>query len=91
MKIITNHHWRNFVRGYELTDAELEQFDYLDDPQLYDYFIRYRGTLTTLEDFVRPTDPVQGWHGYAPDSFFSGLLVRVSEDCDQYKIATYIE
>ena len=30
------------------------------------------------------------WHAYLSDSFFSGILIRVSDDGEQYQIATFI-
>ena len=29
------------------------------------------------------------WHGTNGDSYFSGVLIRISDDGEEYKIATY--
>ena len=33
---------------------------------------------------------MEQWHGYMSDSYFSGLLIRYSDDYEEYQIATYI-
>jgi hypothetical protein len=57
-------------------------------------FFRYRGQLYDLSEFSRITAPgstirhpmecqsqdLQGWDGYASDSFFSGIVVRYPRD-----------
>jgi len=104
LTIRTNNHWREFVQGYELTETEQEEFDFLDwnDPDGSGpraTFIRYKGELY-YDEFQRinpmwklhyPDDQsgFDTWHGYMSDSYFSGLLIRYSEDCEQYQIATY--
>jgi len=37
-----------------------------------------------------PDDDFQSWHGHKGDSFFSGTLIRVSDDGEEYQIATYL-
>ena len=98
MTIYTNNHWRQFVYGYELTDKEKADFDYLEDIDLHD-FIRYRGSVIDPGEFMAITDTMllhddmadfKDWHGYQSDSYFSGLLIRLSDDGEEYQIATYI-
>jgi len=89
MQIITNNQWRNFLYGYELSESEKANFDWVDDIDSAD-FIRYRGRLYQLGQFMRAPESLEGWHGYHGDSFFSGVLIRVSSDGEQYQIATYI-
>ncbi len=94
MNITTNHHWHNFLYGYELTTAERAEFDYLDDIDAHD-FIRYRGEVYDPSEFIRIDHNISqfgdlsAWHGYRSDSYFSGLLLRLSDDGEQYQIATY--
>jgi hypothetical protein len=98
MKIISNNQWRDFVMGYELTESERSDFDYIEDIDSH-FFIRYRGNLVDLSDFMAidkttllPADnqSMQDWQGYVSDSYFSGLVLRYSEDYEQYQIGTYI-
>ena len=87
MKIITNHHWRNFLYGYELTDKEKEEFDWID-PEEFDThsFFRYRGSTYSIQDFM-VSSILPGWHGFHGDSFFSGVAIKLSDDGEQYKVA----
>jgi hypothetical protein len=97
LNIRTNNHWRDFVRGYELTAKERAEWDMLDDDSLEDRtFIRYEGRVH-LDEFL-PIVPYLGnenesgfdtWDGYMSDSFFSGLVIRYSTDCEQYQVGTY--
>lgn len=94
MDIISNFQWRNFLYGYELTEAEKADFDYVEDLDSSN-FIRYRGRVYSLDDFMRVEPGMltmhgKNWHGYNSDSFFSGTLVELSDCGDQYRIATYI-
>lgn len=95
MKIITNNHWRKPVYGFELPEKIRAEFSYLKD--LDDLiFIKYKGEYL-LDEFMRidntmllHTQEFKDWQGYMSDSFFSGLLIRYSEDMEEYQIATYI-
>jgi hypothetical protein len=80
IKIVTNNVPRAIVEGYELTETERAEFDYVDwadveagnaSPE----FFRYKGELRYLESEGRPAF-APGWDGYLSDSFFSGILFR---------------
>ena len=91
MQIITNNHWNDFVYGYELTDTEKADFDYIDEIDSDAYFIRYKGVVYHLEEFMRieySPDELKDWDGIHNDTFFSGVLIRISDDVEQYQIAT---
>lgn len=98
MEIITNNQWRNFLYGYEIPETVLHSdFDYLSEDDATDGFIKYRGNYYHLSEFTMlpKTKPIPGechcdWHGYSSDSAFSGVLVRISDDGEQYQIATFI-
>ena len=89
MKTITNNHTRNFLYGSELTKKELKDFDWMDDPSSTDGFIRYRGIVYHLSEFIVSNEPnsANGWHGIHSDTAFSGVGIRVSDDCETYQIA----
>lgn len=85
LTIITNRVPRFTLDAYELTPRERERFDYLDWPAIdagteSATFVRYRGWLYDLGEFMRTSDCDDYWHGYASDSFFSATLVHVCED-----------
>ena len=95
MKVITNNHLRQHTYGFELSPAEKAEFDFLDDIDER-LFIRYKGELL-LDEFLVIEETMllhhpefKGWHGYMSDSYFSGLLIRYSEDYESFQIATYI-
>jgi len=95
LTIRTNHHWRPFRYRYEVPEVVLaDQFDHLDEDEGYDGFLCYRGWWYHLSDFMVWTsvgvpEEMTRWDGYASDSFFSGVLIKVSEDGEEYQVATY--
>ena len=94
IRIITDHKWKDFIYGYELTEKERKEFDWMD-PEEFDSsnFIRYRKCVYSLNDFMRiePNSPLpKNWHGYISDSFFSGVLIEISDDGEQYRIGLYL-
>ena len=90
MNIATDNKWKQFIYGYELTPKERKEFDYMMDEEIDSTnFLRYRKWVYSVNDFMR-TDHFPGWHGYHSDSFFSGVVITVSDHSDSYKIGTYI-
>lgn len=97
MEILTNHKFRPLIYGYELTDKEKEQYDFLDwspiDGEAYSsQFFRYKNYCYYLGDFMRldKTSPFPpNWHGYSSDSFFSGILIELSKCGEAVKVGTY--
>ena len=89
MKIKTNNQPRDILAWYDLTPEEQKEFDYLKDGE--GSFFRYKGWVYDLEEFMRVDHTaIHGdWHGYASDSYFSGMLVRYTSDCDQVIVGSY--
>jgi len=91
-KVYTNKHWRQFKYREEVPDQVLaEQFDYLDGE--IDGFFCYRSYWYHTSDFMMfdrhaPFD--EYWDGYSSDSFFSGVLIKLADDGEEYQVATYI-
>ena len=89
--IKTNNQWRDFVYRSDVPDSVLDDnFDWLDD-DVSDGFLNYRGVWYHLQEFITPPDsaPFNKWQGWIADSYFSGVLIRFSDDHEQYQIATY--
>lgn len=91
MGIKTNNVPRNIVYGYELTQQEREEFDYLDfdgdDAEgTMRSFFRYKGNVYDLGDCMR-VEPMNslcaGWDGYYGESYFSAVVVRFVNDAEQ--------
>lgn len=87
MKIITNNVPRDVLGWHDLTATEQKEFDYLDtdDRRMETDFVRYRGAVYDLSEFMTVTASVaphcqrEGWEefdGYHTDSYFSAVLVR---------------
>ena len=96
-KVTTNNVPRELVRSWDLTDAERAEFDYYDWNQIeqgFDsdpIFVRYRGELVDLGQFTRSitTPGLNEWDGYQSDSYFSGLVVRYTDDYDAVVVGRY--
>jgi hypothetical protein len=91
--ITTDHKWKQFKYGYEVPEKVLaEQFDWLEDDEKTDGFIRYRKYWYHVSEFLKtPKDSnMTGWDGYSPDSAFSAVMLQVSNDGEEYKIGTFI-
>ena len=99
MKIKCNNKPRQFIYGYELTNKEKKEFDYIAPDELNSHaFVRYKGNVYDVSEFMRVDkyvavipqhDGGENWHGYTSDSFFSGVLVRFLDDGESVIIATY--
>lgn len=85
MEIITNHQPRFTIDAYELSAKERERFDYLDWPAIDQgeesaTFIRYKGWLYDLGEFVTSEQFGSYWHGADVDTFFSATLLHLCDD-----------
>jgi hypothetical protein len=95
MTVKTNNVPRPVIWGFELTEKEAREFDYLEDVGAAQ-FVRYRGWVYDLGEFTRidmrrerlPAE-FEGWHGYQSDSYFSGILIRYSQDFESVVVGTY--
>lgn len=89
MTIKTDNKWHEFLDRSEVPAKVLKSdFDWVD-PEDSEYFLKYKDNYHHLSEFE--TVKVPGWDGAFPESHFSGLLLKVSPDQKQYKIAYYYE
>jgi hypothetical protein len=87
MNVSTNHQWRDFLYRHEVpTNVLTSDFDWLGEDDQSFGFLRYRGTWYHLSMFLRTT--IDGWNGIHNDSAFSGILIEISSDGEQYRIGT---
>ena len=96
LQITTNNHERLFSYRYDVPEKILqEQFDYQDPEETQDGFFKFKGYWYHLDQFMRidqnAPDDFQKWDGYRADSFYSGVLIKCSDDLETYKVATYIQ
>ena len=98
MKITTNHKSRDLLSYWDLTPKELKEFDYIENMEEEGIarFFRYRGSVYDTNEFMRIPDSLHWqseeiikWHGYQSDSYFSGVLIRYSEDYEAVKVGFY--
>lgn len=98
MKITTNHKYRDLLSYWDLTPKELRNFSYIENMEENGIarFFRYRGTCYDTQELMRIPDSLhwQGgelieWDGTRPDSYFSGILIRYSEDHEAVKVGSY--
>jgi len=89
--IKTDHKWRDLVYRHDVPAKVLaSQFDYQNPDDAIDGFFCYRGYWYHIDGFMRSDNPeFKGWHGYASDSYFSGVLIQLSNDGEQIKVGTY--
>lgn len=88
----TNHQPRDLVYRQDVPAKVLaDQFDYQDAEETTDGFFCYRGSWYHLDGFMRiENNPdLAGWDGYAGDSYFSGVLIKLTQDNEQVICATY--
>jgi hypothetical protein len=95
--IKTNHQWRDLTYRSDVPAEILaSEFDYQDAEEVLDGFFHYRGHWYHLDQFMA-VDYHSGqnmfadgqWDGYTGDSFFSGVVIRLSRDGEQIKIGRY--
>jgi hypothetical protein len=88
----TNTVPRNLIYGYELTEKEKEEFDYLSAEEIDSHeFFRYKDNVYDPSEFMRtPENSELGkWDGYYGNSYFSGILIKYVNDCEQVIVARY--
>lgn len=98
--IRTDDKWKDFVYSYDVPDrVMLVEFDWIKDPES-DHFFKYHNTWYHLSEFIRtagggaagggsPTFEAAGWQGIKNESYSTGVLIKVSSDGEQYKVASY--
>ena len=91
IEVITNNIPRLLEDGFNLSAEEIKEFDYVEDiAELV--VVRYKGELYDIGEFMRPPEELSslGWHGYSPDTYFSGVVVKLlEEDQDRVVVGTY--
>lgn len=93
--IKTNNVPRQLIFGYELSEKEKADFDYIEDIEAHD-FLKYKGEIYDPSDFmyINPSKEClpkgfEKWDGYVSDSFFSGILIKYCNDFESVIVATY--
>lgn len=98
MNFITNNHRRPVIDGYELSEKERKEFDYIDWNAVESgtdsaSFVKYRGELYDLHDVERAEGDIaaQGWDGFNCDSYWSGMAFKfVTDNYDEYVVVARV-
>lgn len=92
LTIKTNHQWRDILTFDELTEAQQAQLAGYEDQDLSSFFI-YKAWVYDLSDFMRiehdENDDLKDYDGVHSESFFSGVLIKLSECGEGVKVASY--
>lgn len=92
MQIKTNNVPRHIIYGWELPENQRKEFDYLSEEEYENQpFFKYKGRHYDFREFMRCEGELkeQGWDGYSADSFFSGVLIKVSDDSESVIVGQY--
>lgn len=89
MQVTTNNVPRALINGFELSEKEREGFDYKTSEEIdVSYFFRYKGMAYDVGEFVK-TNHFPNWSAYSSDSYFSGIVIRLSDDDETVIVGTY--
>lgn len=74
IKIMTNNKPRQLIYGYELSDKQKQDFDYIEDIDSHD-FVKYKGRVFDVGEFM--ITELEGWDGVSGQSYFNGYLIKI--------------
>ena len=78
LKVVTNGHYR---------ELEYKVPEWSDEEELC---FNYKGNIYFLSEFLITTSNCfRGWDGYLSETFFSGILVNLSECGEGVKVGYY--
>ena len=89
MQVKTNNQPRDIVYGYELPDAVLSEFDYLEgDALLCAEFVKYKGQWYHLGDTESPRgmpedSPLRQWDCFVSETFNSAVVFKFVDDFER--------
>lgn len=85
--IKTDHKPRQMLCFLDLPEKWQSEFDYIEESDKCSArFVFYKRWVYDVFDSMRINHPMservefKGWHGYQPDSYFSGTLFKIPED-----------
>ncbi len=86
----TNNIPRAIFSGYELTDKEKEEFDYYTNDELENAsFFRYKRGVYDIGEFLPTHESLQPWQGHSPTTYFSGVVIRYTDDMESVIVGAY--
>lgn len=94
ISLTSDNRWKDFIYGYDVPKRVRDSdFDYLDDAEDTDGYFKYKGTWHHLSQFERVPPGTEfaklGWGGVLHYSMSNGLVLKVSDDGEQYQVGYY--
>ena len=90
LTVKTNNQWRPTIYGMDLTQKEREDFDYLGDALDNSQFFKYKGRVYSFDEFiVCKSEELKEWDGVCSESYFYGVLIKLSKSGDYVKVARF--
>jgi len=88
MKIKTDNKTRLLMSWNELTKKEQSDFDWFNPEEMKGDFVRYKGAIHCLDEFLLCGDELQalGWQGIEGQSAFHAVVMKYSEYDNDYVI-----
>jgi hypothetical protein len=85
--------FKPFLQDHQVPKKVLAAYDWLDEDAKMDGWVKYKNEYLHLSDFERLSDSVLGrdWNGAHPDSFFSGTVIKMTDDGEEYKIGRFYQ
>jgi len=101
-EIIGNGVPREVIYGFQLSEKEKADFDWMDDIDDQRFF-RFKGQVYAFSEIMavhntvhnpNPPEWMKEFDGYSSDSFFSGILIKFGsndfpDDADCVRVYTY--
>ena len=85
LRVVSNNQPRDLLSFWDFSEKDQrtirKEFDWMEDLEDDSMFFKYRGHIYNAGEFLRDGTP-DGWDGNAPDSYFSGVLVKLTDDCE---------
>ena len=86
----TNNIPRDVVTGAQLDDREKAEFDYYTNDELENAsFFRYKGGVYDIGEFLYTPESLQPWQGHSPTTYFSGVVIRYTDDMESVIVGVY--
>ena len=94
LALVTDHKWKQFKYGYEVPESvRKSEFDYLEDAEGQDGYFKRKGDWHHLSQFTSlPKESdlgERGWQGILHYSMSNGLVIKVSDDGEEYQVGYY--
>lgn len=88
MKIKTDNKPHLLMNWDELADNEQSDFDWFDPEQMHGDFVKYKGIIYCLEEFLSCSGELKdlGWQGIEGQSAFHAVVMKYDESDNDYVI-----